>query len=261
MMAHMPERAVLEAISNTENWAQWGRHFGLPSRLGPQIKDASHRYVLTTFVVVPIRWLDRYGWRPLSEHERHATAGYYRELGRRMNIADIPGSYAEFVDYAESYERGNFRYSDASRRTAEATRELLVSWFPRPLAPLTRAAATALLDPPLLAAFGFDPPPAWLRRSVDGALRARARVERRLPPRRRPVQAGSPHRQGVGDPGLTGVPPMDQATMPCGSRTYFFAAPWSKSAYPWGAWSSGITVALTALAICTLSWRIAFIRP
>lgn len=49
MMAHMPERAVLEAISNTEHWAQWGRYFGLPSRLGPQIKDASHRYVLTTF--------------------------------------------------------------------------------------------------------------------------------------------------------------------------------------------------------------------
>lgn len=49
MMAHMPERAVLEAISNTEHWAQWGRHFGPPSRLGPQIKDASHRYVLTTF--------------------------------------------------------------------------------------------------------------------------------------------------------------------------------------------------------------------
>ncbi len=49
MMSHMPERAVLEAISNTEHWAQWSRHFGLPSRLGPQIKDASHRYVLTTF--------------------------------------------------------------------------------------------------------------------------------------------------------------------------------------------------------------------
>ena len=49
MMAHMPERAVLEAISNTEHWAQWGRHFGLPSRLGPQIKDASHRYLLTSF--------------------------------------------------------------------------------------------------------------------------------------------------------------------------------------------------------------------
>lgn len=49
IMAHMPERAVLEAISNTEHWAQWGRHFGLPSRLSPQIKDPSQRYVFTTF--------------------------------------------------------------------------------------------------------------------------------------------------------------------------------------------------------------------
>jgi hypothetical protein len=40
MMAHMPERSVLAAIANTENWTQWSRHFGLPSRLGPQIKDA-----------------------------------------------------------------------------------------------------------------------------------------------------------------------------------------------------------------------------
>lgn len=46
MMAHMPERAVLEAISNTEHWAQWGRHFELPSRLDPQIQDTHHRYVL-----------------------------------------------------------------------------------------------------------------------------------------------------------------------------------------------------------------------
>ena len=48
MMEHMPERAVLAAIA-TENWTHWGRHFGLPSRLAPQIKDARHRYVLTTF--------------------------------------------------------------------------------------------------------------------------------------------------------------------------------------------------------------------
>jgi hypothetical protein len=37
----------LAAIANTEYWPYWGRHFGLPSRLAPQIKDARHRYVLT----------------------------------------------------------------------------------------------------------------------------------------------------------------------------------------------------------------------
>ena len=36
------------------------------------------RYVLTTFVVVPMRRLDRWGWRRLTEHERVAGANYYR---------------------------------------------------------------------------------------------------------------------------------------------------------------------------------------
>ena len=36
------------------------------------------------------RWLDGYGWRPLTEVERVATAVYYRELGRHMGIKDIP---------------------------------------------------------------------------------------------------------------------------------------------------------------------------
>jgi len=45
----VPERQLLAAIANTEHWTEWSRHFGLPSRLGPQIKDARHRYVLTTF--------------------------------------------------------------------------------------------------------------------------------------------------------------------------------------------------------------------
>ena len=49
LMQRMPERPVLAAIANTEHWAQWSRHFGLPSRLRSQIKDANHRYVLTTF--------------------------------------------------------------------------------------------------------------------------------------------------------------------------------------------------------------------
>src|SRR5262249_35570871 len=45
--------------------------------------------------------------------------------------------------------------------------------------------------------------------------------------------------------------------IPCGSSTYLRAAPLSKSAYPSGARSSGITVALTFFAICVRSCRIA----
>ncbi len=150
------------------------------------IAEEDFVYVLATFVVVPLRWLDRYGWRRPSEHERAATYLYYRELGRRMGMRHIPGSCEQLHAFADEYEREHFRFDPASRRTAEATRELFVSWFPRPLAPLTRRAATALLDPPLLEAFGFPPAPAWVGAAAHGSLRARARAERLLPPRRRP---------------------------------------------------------------------------
>jgi hypothetical protein len=152
------------------------------------ISNEDMLYVLSTFVVVPLRWLERYGWRPVSATERRATFLYYCQLGRHMGIRDLPDSEQELTAWSDAYERAHFRFSDGSRRTAEATRELFVSWFPRPLAPLARAGATALLDPPLLAAFGFEPAPAWLVRTADLTLRVRARALRGMPPRTRPVR-------------------------------------------------------------------------
>src|SRR5919202_4783575 len=54
------------------------------------ISDDDMRYVLCTFVVTPIRWIDRYGWRRLTEHERIAGAEYYAALGRHLGIPGIP---------------------------------------------------------------------------------------------------------------------------------------------------------------------------
>lgn len=101
MMAHMPERAVLEAISNTENWAQWGRHFGLPSRLGPQIKDASHRYVLTTFAY-------GCGLGP-TEAARHlggtVSADQLAFADRRhVDIADLRAASADLINLYAQFE-------------------------------------------------------------------------------------------------------------------------------------------------------------
>jgi len=146
------------------------------------------RYVLATLLVVPHRWLDRYGWRRVTEHERRAAYLYYRELGRRMGVKEWPASFEEVCVFLDEYEARHFAYSQGGARTATATRELFVSWFPQALAPMTRAGVVALLDPPLLHAFGYAPAPAWLRAAADRALRARARGVRFLPPRRRPVR-------------------------------------------------------------------------
>src|SRR5580658_10964093 len=60
-----------------------------------EIPNDDKLYVLSTFVVMPIRWLDRYGWRRLTEAERVASANYYRALGAQMGIKGIPDTYQQ----------------------------------------------------------------------------------------------------------------------------------------------------------------------
>ncbi|WP_343246177.1 oxygenase MpaB family protein [Streptomyces sp. SID5785] len=153
------------------------------------ISDDDFRYVLATFVVVPKRWLDDYGWRPYSRHEVRAATNYYRALGARMNISDIPATFEEFEQLMEDYERAHFAYEEGGRAVSEATLGLMASWYPAPLAPLVRAGSLCLMDPPLRTAFGYAHPPAALERAVRGGMRLRGRLVRLLPPRRKPFFA------------------------------------------------------------------------
>ena len=60
-------------------------------------------YVLTTFIYEPIRWIERYGWRPLAANEKQALFQFYREVGRRMNIQDIPEDVEAFEQFNRAY--------------------------------------------------------------------------------------------------------------------------------------------------------------
>ncbi|MER6050525.1 oxygenase MpaB family protein [Streptomyces sp. NPDC020883] len=152
------------------------------------ITDDDMRYVLCTFVVVPIRWIDQYGWRPLSEHEKRAMAAYYRTLGRHMGIGDIPRTHEEFARCLDAYEEAHFGWDPGARRVADASLDLMGGWY-GPLAPVVRAASKALLDDALLDSFGYDRPRPSVRTAVRTALKLRARAVRLLPPRRTPHYA------------------------------------------------------------------------
>ncbi|HEX5657187.1 MAG TPA: oxygenase MpaB family protein [Polyangiales bacterium] len=147
------------------------------------ISNEDMLYVLSTFVSVPMRWLERFGWRPLLEAERIGAHNYYRALGTHMGIRDIPDSWQRMLAFGDAYERAHFAFNEASARVGEATREILVRWFPRPLAPLVRNAVYALLDPPVRTSFGFPAAPAPFQRAIERTLRARARVLAHLPAR------------------------------------------------------------------------------
>lgn len=153
------------------------------------ISNDDMRYVLCTFVVMPKRWIDAYGWRRLSRHETVATATYYRKLGQHMGIKEIPGSYAEFENCLDAYEEANFGWDQGAREVSDATLDLMASWYPRAVAPLLRTATLALLDEPLLRAFRYEQPSAVTRSLVNGAVRLRGRAVRLMPPRKAPHYA------------------------------------------------------------------------
>ena len=152
-----------------------------------RIRDDDMLYVLSTFVCEPVRWLDRFGRRPMTESERQAWFRFYRGLGKRMGIRDLPEELAELKRRNDAYERKRFRSAETNNRIATATRDLFLSFYlPRWLNWAGRPVINALLDTALLDSMGFAAPPGWVRHSVLAGLRLRARALRWLPQRRKP---------------------------------------------------------------------------
>jgi hypothetical protein len=151
-------------------------------------------YVLSCFVFEPPRWIDRFGWRRMIDVERLALFHYWRAVGRRMHIRDLPTDYAEFERFNRAYERDHYRFTAPGRRVAHATLDMFLAWFlPRPLRPAGRPFLLALLDDALLEAFQYPRPPRPLQQLVAAQLRLRSLVVRQLPERRRPKMRTEMH--------------------------------------------------------------------
>jgi hypothetical protein len=155
------------------NWAH--SHF--------KISNEDYLYVLSTFIFEPVRWIDKFGWRKLCETERLGYYCFWREVGKRMGIRDIPPSYAAFEHFSMEYERKHFRFAESNHRVGSFTRDLFASWFPRVLTPVVRYSIYAMLDESMIEAFGFPKPLPFTRSLLRGALKLRGRLVRFLPPR------------------------------------------------------------------------------
>ncbi len=122
------------------------------------IANRDYLYVLTTFVVVPVRWVSRYGWRNLTETEVRAAVSYYRELGRLMGIRQVPQTYAGFARYFDDYERDHRCLTEANHRLALAMIATMEAWFPRVFRPLARQCIIAAFGTSLRTALGLPRP-------------------------------------------------------------------------------------------------------
>lgn len=143
-------------------------------------------YVLSTFIFEPIRWNARFGWRSMCTQEQQAMFHFWRAVGQRMNIRDIPAESDAFERFNTAYEQANFRFTEANQRIGSATRDLFLSWFPRITRPLGRRAIYALMDDPLIEAFGFPKPSRFMRGLVNQSLKLRGWLAGWMPRRKKP---------------------------------------------------------------------------
>jgi hypothetical protein len=162
-----------------------------------------YRYTLSLFVLEPLRWNARFGWRPLDPVEREAGFRFWTEVGRRMAIPGLPSDLAALERESRAFEAERIGYDPANRRLLDASLALAgrraLPPPVRPLGPsLGRRALRALLEPRFLDAFGLSAPAPRERAALHAALRSRAALVRRLPRRRRPV--GVPRLPTAPDP-------------------------------------------------------------
>ena len=152
------------------------------------IANEDFLYVLSTFVFEPVRWIDRFGWRRLTDNERQAMFLFWREVGRRMGIRDLPADCESFERFSLDYERREFIPVESNRRIAEATLGMFCRWFPAPLRPLVRRGMLATMDAPLLRAMLLPQPGPVTRALATFALRARSHLLRIIPRRKQPLR-------------------------------------------------------------------------
>lgn len=141
-----------------------------------RIGNGDFLYVLSSFVAEPIRWLDRYGWRPLTSLEKQHLFLFWRGVGERMGIHSIPGTLEDLLELNQRVETSAFRYAESNNTIAEATLAMLLADWPAPLHPLFRQGLMGLLQEDMVGALGWVTAPGWIQAGVLRLIRIRSRL-------------------------------------------------------------------------------------
>ncbi len=152
------------------------------------IANADFLYVLSGFVAEPIRWLEHYGWRPLTAGEQQALFRFWRHVGEHMGITGLPASLEQLLALNNRVEASLFAAAASNRRVADATLAMLLADWPSPLRPPLAGLLRGVLPHSVTASLGWPAAPGWLRQTLELALRLRSRLvngwQRLSPPRR-----------------------------------------------------------------------------
>jgi hypothetical protein len=138
------------------------------------IENDDFLFVLSTFIFLPIQWVDKYGWRKTTNNERQALFYFFKAVGERMHIKNIPVSLDDFEKFVEDYERKNFVPVETNHAVGNATVNIVKGWMPFFAKPFVLPVMKCLLDKSMLKALGYSAPSPFLKAIVHGAMRLRA---------------------------------------------------------------------------------------
>lgn len=146
-----------------------------------EITNEDMLYVLSTFIFEPVRWIDRWAWRSMTEREKLAGFHFYYSIGRRLGVTEIPESYVEFEEFNQEFERTRFACTANTRRLAAEILDVYASMYGRPIRPAIRKLWAARLDPHARTALGIPSAPHWARLLNALVLHGHAGLERMAP--------------------------------------------------------------------------------
>lgn len=151
------------------------------------ISNEDYLYVLSTFIFESERWINKYGYRKLTINEKIAGFIFWKELGKRMHIENIPDTIEELERFNIEYEQKNFVFHPFNVKVAKVTEDLMLGWFmPEILFPIGRPFLHSIMDEHLLRAFNHAPVHPLIKALVRSIFGLRAFINSNLPARTNP---------------------------------------------------------------------------
>ncbi|CEH19515.1 Domain of unknown function DUF2236 [Ceraceosorus bombacis] len=139
---------------------------------GAPISNDDMLYTLSTFMLEPVLWYKKAGWRDATPLEAEALFTVFYHSGRCLNIKDVPETLEDMKAWAESYEQKHMVFAPQNHEVAVETIHLLLYHVPRALRAPFFPIIASLLSDRLRKAFGLAAPSAWVSSSTSLALRA-----------------------------------------------------------------------------------------
>ncbi|KAJ5096468.1 hypothetical protein NUU61_005824 [Penicillium alfredii] len=150
-------------------------------RASGKILEADMLYTLALFALQPVRFIDRFEWRRLSDLERCAIGTFWKSIGDALEIQydELPSGPTGFRDglqWLEEMDAWSMAYEERymvpdakNRETADQTTAILLYLLPQGLHPIGLQFVSFMMDDRLRRAMLYDPP-TWFFASLFSAL-------------------------------------------------------------------------------------------